>query len=217
MMDSDKNLVVHFADIAPPVISNPVISSVTDTKATIEWDTDEPATSQIEYGVTSNYGSTSEFDNELTSSHSLILTGLTPNTDYHLRAKSIDKAGNEALSNDYTFTTKTTEEFLLYPGITIGGRVHQLSFSLFNGSSQAITVTKVEIIDEHDSVVFNMSKSDIEETWGSGQVDAGKSLSAGISFGIPPSTTEVVDWQVRWHCLDAKGAKFTVMGNYTSR
>ena len=106
---------------------------------------------------------------------------------------------------------------MLYSGITIGGRVHQLSFNLFNGSSQTITVTKVEILDEHGDVTFTMSKSDIVETWGSGEIDVGQSLSAGISFGIPPSTTEVEDWQVKWYCSDAQGVKFTVIGHYTSR
>jgi len=77
-------------------------------------------------------------------------------------------------------------------------------------------VTKVEIFDEQGDIAFTMSKSDIAETWGSGQVDAGKSLSAGISFGIPPSTKEVEDWQVKWYCLDANGAKFTVKGEYSS-
>ena len=57
-----------------------------------------------------------------------------------------------------------------------------------------------------------MSKSDIAETWRSGEDDAGKSLSAGISFGIPPTTKEIEDWRVKWYCLDADGVEFTVEG-----
>lgn len=217
-MDSDKTLVAHFTDVTPPMISNVVVTTVTDTKATVKWDTDEPATSQIEHGTTPAYGSTSALDEKLTTSHSLTLIELTPNTTYRFRAKSVDKAGNESLSNGYTFTTKTTKEFLsslLYSGITIGGRVHQLSFNLFNGSSQTITVSKVEIFDEHGGIAFTMSKSDITETWGSGQVGAGKSLSAGISFGIPPTTAEIEGWQVKWYCLDVKDVEFTVTAEYS--
>jgi len=214
-MDSDKNIIAHFADTTPPVISGVDISGITETIATITWTTDEPATSHVEYGKTTNYGLTTTLDKELATSHSVTLTELKPETTYHFRIKSVDEAGNEALSDDYTFTTKTTKELLsamLYPGITIGGRVHQLSFNLFNGSSQTITVTKVEIFDEQGDVAFTMSKSDIAETWGSGEVDAGKSLSAGISFGIPPTTEEIEGWQVKWYCIDADGQRFTVKG-----
>ena len=219
VMDLDKSVIAHFADTTPPVISGVDISRITELSATIKWETDELANSQVEYGTTDAYGSTTPLDEGLTTSHSVTLTELKPETTYHFRVKSADEAGNEALSDDYTFTTKTTKELLspmLYSGITIGGRVHQLSFNLFNGSSQTITVTKVEIFDEHGDVAFTMSKSDIAETWGSGEVDVGKSLSAGISFGIPPSTTEVEDWQVKWYCLDANGVKFTVEGKYSS-
>jgi len=218
-MDSDKNIIAHFADTTPPVISGVGTSGMTESRATIKWETSELATSQMEYGTSDAYGSIKALDGKLTTSHSVTLTELKSKTTYHFRVKSVDKAGNEALSDDYTFSTKTTKELLsatLYSGITIGGRVHQLSFNIFNGSSQTITVTKVEIFDEHGDVVFTMSKLDIAETWGSGQLDAGKSLSAGISFGIPPSTKEVEDWQVKWHCLDANGIKFTVKGEYSS-
>ena len=37
--------------------------------------------------------------------HSVVLTGLQPNTEYHYRVKSKDKAGNLAVSDDKTFTT----------------------------------------------------------------------------------------------------------------
>ena len=215
IMDSDKSVTAHFADTTPPVISGVGISGIMESRAIITWETDELATSQVEYGTTNAYGSTMSLNEELTTSHSVTLTELKPETTYHSRVKSVDEAGNEALSDDCTFTTKTTKELLspmLYSGITIGGRVHQLSFNLFNGSSQTITVAKVEIFNEYGDVAFTMSKSDIAETWGSGEVGVGKSLSAGISFGIPPSTKEIEDWQVKWYCLDADGQRFTVKG-----
>ncbi len=219
VMDSNKTVIAHFADTIAPVISGVDISGITESSATISWVTDEPATSQVEYGTTHAYGSITASDGKLTTGHTITLTHFKPGTAYHFRIHSMDEAGNEALSHDYTFSTKTIEELvsaILYSAITIGSYVHQLSFNLFNGSSQTITVTKVEIFDEHGDVAFTMSKSDIAETWGNGQVDAGKSLSAGISFQIPASTKEVEDWQVKWHCLDANGIKFTVKGEYSS-
>jgi len=207
-MGSSKSVTARFRDATPPLISGVEVSEITDCSATVVWQTDEPATTELVYGSGTKYETTG-----LTTRHTATADNLESSTTCHFYVVSKDEAGNEAVSDDYTFTTKTAEELLsamLYSGITIGGRVHQLCFNLFNGSSQTITLTKVEILDEHGAVSFTMSKSDITETWGSGEVGVGKSLSASISFGIPPSTTEVEDWQVKWYCLDINGVKFIV-------
>lgn len=202
-------------DTTPPVISEVNVSHITESTASIEWETSEATTCQLEYGEDDTWDKVEDLGGMFKTNYNVTLAELETETSYHFRIRALDESGNEALSKDYNFTTKTTEELLsslLYPGITIGGRVHQLSFNLFNGSSQTVTVTKVEIFDEHGDVTFTMSKSDIADTWGNGEVDAGQSLSAGISFGIPPTTTEVEDWWVEWYCLDADGQKFTVKG-----
>jgi hypothetical protein len=206
-------------DTTPPVISDVDISNITESSATIEWKTDEKAICQIEYGEGSTWDEIEDLDSDFKTSHSVTLTDLEAENTYYFIIQASDDSENEALSEEYDFTTKTTEgciSLILYAGMIIGGRVHQLSFSLFNGSSQAITVTKVEVFDEHDDVTFTMSKSDISDTWGDGEVDSGKSVSASISFGIQPSTSEVEDWQVKWYCSDAQGDKFTVKEQYSS-
>ena len=90
-----------------PVISEAAVSGITDSAATITWATDEPATSQVEYGTTSSYDSTTTLDEALVTSHSVSLTGLEGDTAYHFRVKSQDEAGNEAVSTDETFTTSS--------------------------------------------------------------------------------------------------------------
>lgn len=207
-------------DTTPPVISDVDISNITESLATIEWKTDETAICHIEYGEDNPGDKVEDSGSTFKISHSVTLTDLEPETTYYFKIQASDESENEALSEEYDFDTKTTEEcisLILYAGMIIGGRVHQLSFSLYNGSSQTITVTKVEIFDEHDDVTFTMSKSDISDTWGSGEVDAGKSVSASISFGIQPSLSEVEDWWVKWYCSDAQGDKFTVTEDYSSR
>ncbi|MCD6359129.1 MAG: fibronectin type III domain-containing protein, partial [Dehalococcoidia bacterium] len=106
-MDSDKGVIAHFtiADMAPPVISEVTVSEITETTAIVIWITDEPATSQVDYGKTTDYELTAALDEKLVTSHSISLSGLEPNTTYHFRVKSVDKAGNEAISGDYIFTT----------------------------------------------------------------------------------------------------------------
>ena len=93
------------ADTTPAVISGAAVSNVTDAGATVTWTTDEPATSQVEYGTTASYGSTTSLDTNLVTSHTVTLSGLTADTRHHFRVKSRDNAENEVASDDYTFTT----------------------------------------------------------------------------------------------------------------
>jgi hypothetical protein len=92
----------------PPVISNLGSINITSNSATITWLTDEPADSQVEYGLTTSYGNLSLLDSNLVSNHSVTLSGLTANTTYHYRVGSKDAAGNLALSGDYSFTTASS-------------------------------------------------------------------------------------------------------------
>jgi len=89
-----------------------VKASAAGTTAVITWKTNELASSQVEYGVSATYGSLEPAkpkNNPSTGEsmgiidHSIELTGLQAGSAYHYRAKSIDKAGNEAVSPDATF------------------------------------------------------------------------------------------------------------------
>jgi len=90
------------------IISNVQKSGITDKGATVTWDTDKPSTSQVEYGPTAwgFYGPTVSNDT-LTTSHSINITGLTPNTDYNFRAISTI-TGYTAKSDNYTLRTGDT-------------------------------------------------------------------------------------------------------------
>jgi len=75
-----------------------------DVGATITWNTNRLADSQIEYGVNTGYGNVVSLKT-LDTSHRMNLFGLTPNTLYHYRVKSKDDGGNLSTSGDLTFTT----------------------------------------------------------------------------------------------------------------
>ena len=92
-------------DVIPPVISDVAAGQVTGVAATVTWTTDEAATSQVEYGTTTAYGSTTTFDPTLMTAHGQSISGLAPETEYHYRVLSQDAAGNPAASPDATFTT----------------------------------------------------------------------------------------------------------------
>ncbi len=102
-------------DTRPPQIINlkviggtipPVGFAAGDIKAqlVVTWDTDEPATSQVEFGAgtSGSYSQKTQEDGNLTTNHTVIISGLTPSQVYHLRAITKDAAGNEARSIDVT-------------------------------------------------------------------------------------------------------------------
>src|SRR5205085_2852427 len=92
-------------DITPPVISGVTTTAIAATSATVQWSTNEASDSQVDYGPTASYGSTTTLDATPRTAHSVALSGLTDGTTYHYRVKSKDGAGNLATSADATFTT----------------------------------------------------------------------------------------------------------------
>lgn len=92
-------------DTIAPQLNTIAVGGITQTTATVTWTTDELATSQAEYGLTTGYGAITPLDSTLTLAHAVALSGLTPGTLYHLRVHSADALNNEAISADITFTT----------------------------------------------------------------------------------------------------------------
>lgn len=93
------------ADTTAPTISNVRTENIQATNVRVLWDTNEGATSQVEYGLTTSYGSSSTLDSQYVTTHTVQLAGLTASTLYHYRVKSKDGANNLTTSGDYTFTT----------------------------------------------------------------------------------------------------------------
>ncbi len=89
--------------IPPPMITN-VTCTPSDTTALITWDTDKMSDSQVEYGPTAAYGSTTTVDPATVASHSVTVSGLSASTTYHYRAKSTAD-GKTGTSSDATCAT----------------------------------------------------------------------------------------------------------------
>ena len=90
-------------DATPPAISA-VASVARPSSAIITWQTDEPATSQVEFGLTAGYGTLTPLDGQLVTSHRVTVSGLNSKR-FITSACGPDRAGNERLSGDATFTT----------------------------------------------------------------------------------------------------------------
>ncbi|KAA3618380.1 MAG: T9SS C-terminal target domain-containing protein [Calditrichaeota bacterium] len=107
------------SDTTAPVISQLQVLAITESAATIQWQTDEPATAQVEYGLTSSYGQFSPLNSSYQNSHSISVENLLGNTTYHFRVSSQDAAGNSSVSADSIFTTLADVQAPLISGITI--------------------------------------------------------------------------------------------------
>ncbi len=90
---------------APAQISGVGVSNISRQGVTIRWQTNTPADSQVEFGLTTSYGKMSQLDSTPSSNHSINLTNLNPGTLYHYRVKSRNSAGILAVSGDFTFKT----------------------------------------------------------------------------------------------------------------
>jgi PKD repeat protein len=92
-------------DVTGPVISGVYTGAPGVDTATVNWMTDEASTSQVQYGMTTAYGYTTQLNTALATNHIQSISGLSPSTLYHYRVVSRDSAGNSTSSPDYTFTT----------------------------------------------------------------------------------------------------------------
>jgi hypothetical protein len=103
--DGMVRALVAAGTVTPPTIFTVTASGITASTATITWTTDEAADSQLEYGPTTAYGSSTPRGPTLVATHSQALSDLTASTLYHYRVKSKDALGNLAVSSDQTFRT----------------------------------------------------------------------------------------------------------------
>ena len=90
--------------VLPPVISGVFTSSLLTGSAIINWTTDEPSTSSVQYGLTS-YTTSTPTDATLATQHSVTLSNLSPYTLYHFRVSSTNSSGGSTVSADSTFMT----------------------------------------------------------------------------------------------------------------
>ncbi|HEY4706378.1 MAG TPA: CFI-box-CTERM domain-containing protein [Thermodesulfobacteriota bacterium] len=93
------------SDVTAPAVSGVYASSITTSSVKINWMTSEPATSQVEYGMTSSLGYSTTADTAYLTAHTQSISGLAPSTTYYFRVRSADESGNAAVSANFTFIT----------------------------------------------------------------------------------------------------------------
>ncbi len=112
-----------FVTSNPPTISAIAISNITPNSATITWTTDQLSDSFVDYGATSSYGNWAR-DLTLTTSHTILISSLSPGITYHFRVTSTNGNGLSSSSGDLTFKTVTPFITLVINFPQDGGVIH---------------------------------------------------------------------------------------------
>ncbi|HTJ86329.1 MAG TPA: LamG-like jellyroll fold domain-containing protein [Terriglobales bacterium] len=135
--------------VPPPVISGVFTSSVLPTSVVINWTTDQPSTSSVQYGL-SSYTMNTPTDATLVTQHSVTLFNLTASTSYHFRVSSTNSSGGVTVSPDSTFTTAA-----LSTAISLSAATSTLS--VMQGQSATDGVTALLLSGLPASVAFSAS------------------------------------------------------------
>jgi len=88
------------------VIMN-VVATPGSTTCVITWETNNPSTSQVFYDTRAQgpYRYSTPLDPNLVTSHTVVLTGLTPNRTYYFACESTDTFGQTVRTSRYSFQT----------------------------------------------------------------------------------------------------------------
>lgn len=130
-------LIGNETDSFAPVVSNVAAGSVTNTSASITWNTNEDADSKVYYGITLFVASI-EGNVALTTTHAVNLAGLSVSTLYYYRVQSCDAASNCVNASLQNFTTTTAIDTQA-PAVTLhlpaNGTIVNGSSIIFNCSA----------------------------------------------------------------------------------
>jgi hypothetical protein len=147
-------------------------------RVTVIWSTNKPASSQVEYGTSIKYGSkaTSVVPASFVTEHQVDLNDLLPGTAYHFRVISAEINGQQAVSEDQTFTTLSS------PAGTVNTRP---SGAVTNAPPSGGAVSAPSSGNRF-AVVIDSPRSGVT-------VSGNITLSAKVTGGIQPTVQFTVD------------------------
>lgn len=108
---------------AAPAAGGPAITSVqmvgiSESSATVAFNTDAESFDHVEYGQTSSYGMETPWSTDASISHTVLLWGLSPNTPYHYKIWAKNRAGGQSSTGDLAFTS-TAQADTIPPSVSI--------------------------------------------------------------------------------------------------
>ena len=121
-----------------PYISKVTMANITNSSMEIFWESNIETSSELDYGVTKNYGKHLVAGDGLGVMHSTKLTELESGTEYHFRVKGATKTGELIVSDDYTFSTLESADVLSYNLLEIGDKQAKVKWQTNNRASSEI-------------------------------------------------------------------------------
>lgn len=103
----------HLGVFAKPLTNAlaPVTVEIEGGTAIVRWTSPEPATTQVFYGSTTNYGFSSSLDSSLTLQHEVLLEGLAPGSSQYLKIVSTTAQKTYTAESCFTVTMKLEPVF----------------------------------------------------------------------------------------------------------
>jgi len=141
-----------------PVISNvDVIDMIVEpfSSVIVCWETDVPATSQVEYGKTPDCGFNTTVSKRLTLRHQVQLNDLETDMVYFFRVKSSTTAEEKTVSECYTFTTAHPEEISANFTNSTYQSVTEKPSGWFNTGQDADIVIDLNVFGKASPNLFN--------------------------------------------------------------
>ncbi len=146
-------------DRTPPEIISPSVS-VSGVSVDLEWETDEPSESEINYGI-GDTDDNSKSDSSLKNEHSFTIENLAENTEYNYEITSTDNVGNEN-SISGTFTTEVLD-------IPVSSIDNLSSSGWYTGENVRITASAQDNRGYVENVeLYYRYRENSDESWGSG-------------------------------------------------
>jgi YVTN family beta-propeller protein len=196
--------------------------ATSSSSISVSWSTSQPATTQVNYGVTPNVGTLTPVQTALTNNHGVVLTNLIPGTTYYFVAESQAANGATGYSTTYSLTLSGTAPAPIISNIqasvtsnsaTITWNTDQVTTSQVNygltttySASSAVNST---LTTTHSVTVTNLLPSTIynfDVVSANGNNLAGNSANATFQTSPPPpaisnvaasgitSSTAVISW-----------------------
>ncbi len=100
-----KTFTTAASDKVEPKAASPTVTSLPGGTAVLRWTTNEPTTAVVQLGESATKLKERARAIDPIRQHSVVLTGLDPETTYWLKVESADVAGNEVVSKVITFET----------------------------------------------------------------------------------------------------------------
>jgi hypothetical protein len=122
---------VFTPDISAPKINNIVLTKSNFNTVKITWVTDEPSNSQLIWHIKDGVPQSSELKEAPVTDHFVELANLINKSTYYYKVRSVDRAGNEAVSVEKTFNIGIERSTLKVEVVKSGYKIVEPQPSVF--------------------------------------------------------------------------------------